>query len=334
MNLIDEKSPEIETYLREFPELWKNINTEVHKRVVGQEEIITGILVTLFAKGHCLLVGVPGLAKTHIVKTLAEIMLLDFKRIQFTPDLMPADVTGVEVLRQDNDGNREFKFVPGPVFTQMLLADEINRTPPKTQAALLEAMQENCVTVGGINHALPQPFFVLATQNPLEQEGTYKLPEAELDRFLLCLNMDYPSHAEEARITEMTTTNTMQAIGKVVDAETLINMQTMIRTIPIPPTVLEYIVKMVRLTRPSDASAPEEVRRYVRWGAGTRACQALALAGKVYAVIDGRANVAIEDIDRAAHAVLNHRLILNYHATSDRVGVDAIIDELIQQAKI
>ncbi|MGB0744385.1 MAG: AAA family ATPase [Opitutales bacterium] len=333
MNKIDENSPDLESLFREFPELWNRIHEEMGKRVVGQKAVVSQILVTLFAQGHCLLVGVPGLAKTHIIKTLSEILSVDFKRIQFTPDLMPSDVTGLEILQQDAEGRREFKFVEGPIFTQLLLADEINRTPPKTQAALLEAMAERTATVGGAKHPLPEPFFVLATQNPLEQEGTYRLPEAELDRFLLCLNMEYPELEEEISITEMTTTNSMQPVDKVLDAETLVNMQIMVRTIPIPKSVSEYLVRVVRLSRPQSPDAPEGTKRYVRWGAGTRACQALALCGKVYAAVAGRANVAIDDVDKAVHAVLNHRMILNYHASSDGKTVDALIDEIIASAK-
>jgi len=267
------------------------------------------------------------------VRSLAEILDLTFQRIQFTPDLMPSDVTGTEILDEGADGKREFRFVPGPVFANLLLADEINRTPPKTQAALLEAMQEHRVTVAGSTYSLPAPFFVLATQNPIEQEGTYPLPEAQMDRFMFNLRVDYPSRDEEIRILQETTRDEIKPVQKVLNGEQLLALQHCVKQIPVPPSVAEYAVDLVQATRPGSPTAPDFIKKYLQWGAGPRACQYLALAGKALAVLDGRFNVAREDIVQSAKLVLRHRLIANYRAEADQVTVDNLIDQLVAAAK-
>jgi MoxR-like ATPase len=310
-------------------DLYRAVAREMGLRIVGQDEIIRDLFVALLVQGHCLMIGVPGLAKTMMVKTLAEILKLEFRRIQFTPDLMPGDITGSEIIEETTDGKRAFRFVRGPVFTQMLLADEVNRTPPKTQAALLEAMQEHYVTIAGQSHPLPEPFFVLATQNPIEQEGTYPLPEAQLDRFMFNLRVDYPSHSEEVQVLLRTTMNHQPSLSKVMGAEDIIRLQHAVRQIPVPQSVAEYTVRLVQATRPRSEKAPEVVKHCVQWGAGPRASQYLALGGKALAVLDGRFNVAREDVRDAAKLVLRHRIITNYHAEADRITVDDIIDELL-----
>jgi MoxR-like ATPase len=326
-NNISEKTAET---LKKFPELITKIKKELAKKIIGQEKLIDELLTAVFAKSHCLLVGVPGLAKTLLIQTLAEIADLNFSRIQFTPDMMPMDITGNEILEEDHaTGHREFKFVKGPIFAQLILADEINRTPPKTQSALLEAMQEQKVTVAGKKYELISPFFVLATQNPIEQEGTYPLPEAQLDRFMFSLNVVYPKFNEEVDILLSTTQNKSPKINKVVTAEEIVETQTALREIHIPRSVAEFAVKLASSTRPDSEFAPEFIKKYLRWGAGPRACQFLALAGKVYAALDKRFNVAEEDIEKAAHSVLEHRLVLNYHAEADLKTPSDIIDELI-----
>jgi MoxR-like ATPase len=264
-----------------------------------------------------------------MVKTLAEILNLEFRRIQFTPDLMPSDITGSEIIEEAADGRRSFRFVHGPVFTQMLLADEINRTPPKTQAALLEAMQEHHVTIAGKSHPLTEPFFVLATQNPIEQEGTYPLPEAQLDRFMFNIRVDYPSTGEEVQILLRTTMNRQPTPRKLLTGEEIISLQQAVRQVPVPLSVAEYAVRLVQSTRPHGPTAPDVVKHCVQWGAGPRASQYLALAGKALAVLDGRLNVAREDVQAAAKLVLRHRIITNYHAEADRITVDDIIDQLL-----
>ena len=315
--------------LRRVPALYGQLATELGKRIIGQEEIIRDLFVALAVQGHVLMVGVPGLAKTLLVRSLAEILDLSFQRIQFTPDLMPSDIMGTEILEESPDGKREFRFVGGPIFASLLLADEINRTPPKTQAALLEAMQERRVTVAGRTYPLPAPFFVLATQNPIEQEGTYPLPEAQLDRFMFNLQVGYPSHAEEVRILLETTTNQAPVMNKVWSGEEMIALQHAVRQVPVPPSVAEYAVTLVQSTRPNGPKPPDFIKRYLEWGAGPRASQYLALAGKVFAVLDGRFNVAKEDIQRSAKLVLRHRLITNYRAEADKLTVDQIIDQLV-----
>ena len=317
----------------QFHELWKRVHHEMDKRIIGQDKVIDQILMAILCRGHCLLVGVPGLAKTYIIKTLSDIMALEFKRIQFTPDLMPSDITGSEVLQMDEEGRRSFQFVKGPVFTQMLLADEINRTPPKTQAALLEAMQERKVTVMGKDYPLSEPFFVLATQNPVEQEGTYKLPEAELDRFMFCLHMGYSSFDEEVEVTVRTTMGIEESVKKVLSAEAIMDMQELVMNVPIPESVSAHIVKIVRSTRPGQDGVPDFVDRYVQWGAGPRACQSLALAGKVNALLAKRVNVSREDVEKAAFSVLNHRVLLNFNAEADGKSIEWLIDKVLGSIK-
>ena len=322
-------SEEVTAVLELIPAKVAAIKTELSKRILGQEALIDEMLVAILARGHCLLIGVPGLAKTLLISTLGQIGSLDFNRVQFTPDMMPSDITGSEILEENHStGLREFKFVKGPVFTQLLLADEINRTPPKTQAALLEAMQEQQVTVAGKRYSLEKPFFVMATQNPIEQEGTYPLPEAQLDRFMFCLNVDYPNFTDEVDILLATTQDNQAELYQVITAAELLEMQNAIRQITIPRSVAEFATRLVRATRPNQTDSITFINKYVRWGAGTRACQYLALAGKVFATLDGRLNVATEDIVKAAYPVLRHRIIINYRAEADQVKVEAIIDEL------
>jgi MoxR-like ATPase len=321
-------------HLDHFSDVWNRLNNELDKRIVGQDPLIKELLIAIFSRGHCLLIGVPGLAKTLLVSTLGETTSLSFNRIQFTPDMMPSDITGNEILEEDQaSGRREYKFVKGPIFAQLILADEINRTPPKTQAALLESMQEHSVTVAGERYPMDEPFFVLATQNPIEQEGTYPLPEAQLDRFMFCLNVDYPSFEDEVNILLSTTQDQQEELNQVVTPEEIINIQKAIRKIPVPTSVAEYAVRLVSATRPDAETSPEISKKYLRWGAGPRASQYLAIAGKVYAVLDGRYNVSVEDIRMAAHAVLRHRLILNYQAQADLQTADTIIDTLLKQIK-
>ncbi len=315
--------------LREVRDLYPIIAQELGKRIVGQQELIRDLFVALLAQGHCLMVGVPGLAKTLMVRTLAECLELDFRRIQFTPDLMPGDILGSEILEETDDGKRIFRFVPGPIFGQLILADEINRTPPKTQAALLEAMQERRVTVAGASHPLKAPFFVLATQNPIEQEGTYPLPEAQLDRFMFCLHVSYPSRAEEVDILLRTTGNKEEQATPVLTGEKILALQQAIRGVPVPHSVAEFAVELVSRTRPTSPHTLDSVKRYVRWGAGPRASQYLALAGKVHAVLNGRFNVAREDIAVVAPLVLRHRMILNYRAEADSVTTDTLVREIV-----
>jgi MoxR-like ATPase len=310
----------------------QNLRAQIARRIVGQNAVVDDILIALLARGNCLIVGVPGLAKTLLIRTLSEILDLRFNRIQFTPDLMPSDITGTEIIEENPATHeRSFVFVPGPLFAQIILADEINRTPPKTQAALLEAMQEQRVTVAGKTYLLEQPFFVLATQNPIEQEGTYPLPEAQLDRFMFSLKLGYPTFAEEVEILRTTTMDEEPELTQVMGAEELIEFQKVVRKIPVPPSVAEYAVRLVQATRPDPLAIPPlaAVHRYIRWGAGPRASQYLALAGKVLAVLDGRYNVAVEDIQRAAYPVLRHRIIANYHAEADKLSTDDLIKRLM-----
>ena len=305
------------------------IMAQVGRVIIGQREVVEGVLIALLARGHCLLVGVPGLAKTLLVSTLAKALDLKFSRIQFTPDLMPSDITGTEVLEEDRTtGRRNFRFVKGPIFANIVLADEINRTPPKTQAALLQAMQEYEVTVGGKSYPLEEPFFVLATQNPIEQEGTYPLPEAQLDRFMFELWIDYPSEEEEKEIVHATTGATVPEVNKVLDAKRIVELQGLVRRVPVSDKVVEYAVGLVRDTRPSP-DAPEFVRRWVRWGAGPRASQYLILGAKTRAVLDGRYTPSIEDVRAVALPVLRHRLVTSFHADADGVGPDEIVRRLL-----
>ncbi len=308
---------------------YRRIRKEMSKAIVGQEQVLEELLIAIFARGHCLLVGVPGLAKTLMIRTLAESLILSFSRIQFTPDLMPSDITGTEVLQEDKTtGQRLFKFLHGPLFANVVLADEINRTPPKTQAALLEAMQERQVTVGGTRHKLPDPFFVLATQNPIEQEGTYPLPEAQQDRFMFNILVDYPDEEEEFRIVEMTTTTHQPKLDRVLSATDILEMQDIVRKVPVAPYVIRYAMKFTRLTRKEKGQVPDFIKEYVTWGAGPRASQFLILAAKARAVLHGRYYVSCEDIRAVAPPVLRHRIITNFNAEAEGIKPDEIVKRL------
>lgn len=309
----------------------RRILDEIHKVFVGQDEAIERIIVSLLAGGHVLLVGVPGLGKTLLVKSIARMFSLEFKRIQFTPDLMPADIFGTELVEEDPaTGKRAFRFAKGPVFANIVLADEINRTPPKTQAALLEAMEERHVTAGGETHALDEPFFVLATQNPIELEGTYPLPEAQLDRFLLNVILDYLPPEHEQKMVSDTTAPERAALTKIFTAEEIVDLQKMVREVPASQNVVAYAVRLVGATRPTAGNAPQLVREKVKWGAGSRASQALILAGKARALLYGRYNVACEDVRALATPVLRHRIITNFHADAEGISATDIIDELLR----
>jgi MoxR-like ATPase len=303
---------------------YDTLKQEISKVIVGQETVIEQILISIFSGGHSLLVGVPGLAKTLMVNTIAKGLGLDFKRIQFTPDLMPSDILGSEIL--DND--RQFKFVKGPIFSNIILADEINRTPPKTQAALLEAMQERSVTIAGHHYKLDAPYFVLATQNPIEQEGTYPLPEAQLDRFMFSINLTYPSFEEEVQVVKQTTSKLQSEVEVVFSASEILEFQALIRKIPVADNVIEYAVKMVGKTRPKSLEATELIKQYIDWGAGPRASQNLILAAKTYAVINGKLSPDIEDVQAVAISILRHRTIKNYKAEADGVSIESIIESL------
>jgi len=304
---------------------YKQISAEIGKVIIGQEEVLKFVLISIFSNGHCLLVGVPGLAKTLLVQTVAQVLDLDFKRIQFTPDLMPSDIIGSEILGED----RNFKFIPGPVFANIILADEINRTPPKTQAALLEAMQEKAVTAAGVTHRLAQPFFVLATQNPIEQEGTYPLPEAQLDRFMFNVALDYPTFKEELQVVKNTTSTLKPEVKKLLNAEQIIYFQQLVRNIPVTDNVLEYAVKLVAKTRPNGEMAGPNVKRLLNWGAGPRASQFLILGAKCHAVINGKYSPDIEDVKAIAKPILRHRIIRSYHAEAEGLSTDDIIEQLL-----
>ena len=304
---------------------YKHIISEIGKVIIGQDEVVKSVLISIFSNGHCLLVGVPGLAKTLLVQTVAKVLHLDFSRIQFTPDLMPSDIIGSEILGED----RNFKFLSGPVFANIILADEIYRTRPKSQAALLEAMQEKAVTVAGMTHKLAQPFFVLATQNPIEQEGTYPLPEAQLDRFMFNVSLDYPTFNEELQIVKNTTSTQTQQVKKILNAEQIIYFQQLVRNIPITDNVLEYAVKLVSRTRPNSESASADVKRLLNWGAGPRASQFLVLGAKCHAVINGKYSPDIEDVRAVAKPVLRHRIIRSYHAEAEGLSADDIIERLL-----
>jgi MoxR-like ATPase len=316
----------------------RQLHEQVGKVVVGQEEVINQLFMALFCSGHGLLVGVPGLAKTLLISTIARSMSLAFNRIQFTPDLMPSDITGTEVIEEDRTtGKRELRFVKGPIFANVILADEINRTPPKTQAALLEAMQERHVTAGGMTHALPAPFFVLATQNPIEQEGTYPLPEAQLDRFMFMIHVDYPEERDELEIVRRTTTHHKADVQQVLTGEQVMNIQRLVRSVPAADNVIGYALRLVRATRrPKRGETdlrPETVRDYLAWGAGPRATQNLVLAGKARAVLAGRTHVTTDDIAAVAHPVLRHRVLTNYSAEADGITSDDLVDRLLKAIK-
>jgi MoxR-like ATPase len=311
-------------------EAYQQITRELAKVIVGQREVIEQLLIAMFARGHCLLVGVPGLAKTLMIRSLADALSLDYNRIQFTPDLMPSDITGTEVIQQDKaTGDRQLRFIPGPVFANIVLADEVNRTPPKTQAALLEAMQEHQVTAGGQRHKLPQPFFVLATQNPIEQEGTYPLPEAQLDRFMFSVLVDYPSEQDELEIVKRTTADLETHVTRTLNAEQILQLTRIVRRVPIADHIARYALQLARLTRHQLAEAPEFVRQYVMWGAGPRASQYLVLGAKARAILQGRYYVSQEDIRAVALPVLRHRIKTNFNADAEGVSTDDIVRRLI-----
>ena len=304
---------------------YKELKNEIHKIIVGQDEVVDQVLISIFSRGHCLLVGVPGLAKTLLVNTISQTLGLSFNRIQFTPDLMPSDIIGSEIL----DENRSFKFIKGPLFSNIILADEINRTPPKTQSALLEAMQERAVTAAGVNYKLPAPFFVLATQNPIEQEGTYALPEAQLDRFMFNIWVDYPSYLEELAIVKATTSDLKIELRHVLTAEQIMNYQELIRRIPVADNVMEYAVKLVGKTRFSSEFAPQITKDYISWGAGPRASQYLIVGAKCHAALNGKYSRDIEDVKAVAKPILRHRLVRNYRAEAEGYSMDKIIETLL-----
>jgi len=311
-------------------EAHQKIRSELGKVIVGQEAVIDQLLIALFAGGHCILEGVPGLAKTLMISTLARSLSLSFNRIQFTPDLMPSDITGTEVIQEDRaTGARSFKFLPGPVFANVILADEINRTPPKTQAALLESMQECQVTVGGEGHKLPPPFFVLATQNPIEQEGTYPLPEAQQDRFMFKVFIGYPSYEEEYAIAEQTTAQVDPTVNAILSGEEILRFQQLVRRVPAAPEVIGHALDIARATRPNEPNCPELTKKMLTWGAGPRSVQALLLGGKTRAALNGRHCVSAEDVRALAHPVLRHRLVTNFSAEAEGYPTDRIVDELL-----
>lgn len=303
---------------------YEEIRKEIAKVIVGQDEVVKSVLISIFSNGHCLLVGVPGLAKTLLVQTVANVLDLSFNRIQFTPDLMPSDIIGSEILGED----RNFKFIKGPVFSNIILADEINRTPPKTQAALLEAMQEKSVTAAGVTHPLPKPFFVLATQNPIEQEGTYPLPEAQLDRFMFNVSLSYPSFEEELNIVRNTTSNKIPQLKRILNAEQIAYFQQLVRDIPVADHVLEYAVKLVAKTRPNTIHATDEVNKYLSWGAGPRASQYLIIGAKCHAAINRKYSPDIEDVQAVAQPILKHRIVRNYKAEAEGMSTAQIVANL------
>lgn len=317
--------------LRQLAAAWQKIRSELGRVIVGQQEVVEQLLIAIFSQGHCLLEGVPGLAKTLMVSTLARTLQLEFKRIQFTPDLMPSDIVGTEVIQEDRaSGKREFRFIPGPVFANIVLADEINRTPPKTQAALLEAMQERQVTTGGQRRPLPAPFFVLATQNPIEQEGTYTLPEAQQDRFMFKVFVDYPAYAEEYQIAEVTTGSGLAEVGQVLSSTDILKMQELVRKVPVAPHVIHYALRMVRATRVHDPDCPEFVREHVSWGAGPRGAQYLLLGAKARAAMNGRTFATTGDVQSVAKPVLRHRVITSFAAESAGINSDRVIEHLLK----
>jgi len=322
---------DFDEFLGKFNKHHGLMTDELHKVIIGQQSVIDQILADIFTGGHCLLVGVPGLAKTLIVSTIAKILDAEFKRIQFTPDLMPSDITGTNVLDETESGKREFRFVKGPVFTNVLLADEINRTPPKTQAALLQAMQEHEVTVGQETYKLPDPFFVIATQNPIEQEGTYPLPEAQLDRFMFNVKVDYPSLEEEERILAATATGERSEVRRVLTAKSIVFLQKQISQIEIAPLTINYVTRLVRATRPKEADSPKFIQELIDWGAGPRAGQYLIAGGKAMAAMNGQPAVSVENIRRVAIPVLRHRIAPNFQAQAEGYTPESIIERLIKE---
>ena len=311
--------------IKDFQQSYENFRQEIAKVIVGQDAVIKNVLISIFSGGHCLLVGVPGLAKTLLVQTISEVLGLDFNRIQFTPDLMPSDIVGAEVF----DENRQFHFNKGPLFANIILADEINRTPPKTQAALLEAMQERSVTAAGHAYQLPKPFFVLATQNPIEQEGTYPLPEAQLDRFMFNVVLNYPSFEEELAVVKNTTSDKQVALSKVLNGDDILKYQQLIRKIPVADNVTEYAVKLVSNTRPNTAHATDRVNQFVSWGAGPRASQYLVIGAKCHAAVNGKFSPDIEDVKAVATPILRHRMVKNYKAEAEGISIEQLINELL-----
>ncbi|QDT70452.1 Denitrification regulatory protein NirQ [Planctomycetes bacterium MalM25] len=324
------KSRNLGDVLQEFSQHRWVMQQELQKVIVGQDAVIEQVFAAIFTRGHCLLEGVPGLAKTLLVSTLAQILDLRFQRVQFTPDLMPSDITGTNVLEEDDAGRRNFKFVEGPIFTNVLLADEINRTPPKTQAALLQAMQEREVTVGQTTYDLPQPFFTIATQNPIEQEGTYPLPEAQLDRFMFNIKIDYPTQAEEEQILAATTRGERPEVSKVLSTKAILNVQKLVTSVAVSEYVIKYAAALVRATRPKSDDAPDFVRDLVDWGAGPRAGQFLIQGGKAIAAMDGRFSVAIEDVQKIALPVLRHRVGANFQAQAEGMTTEDIVGRLLE----
>ena len=321
--------------VQKLNQAFQTITSELGKVIVGQQHVIEELLISMFARGHCLLVGVPGLAKTLMIRTLADALSLEFSRIQFTPDLMPADITGTEVIQEDRaTGTREFRFLRGPIFANVILADEINRTPPKTQAALLEAMQEHQVTVGGKRHKLEEPFFVLATQNPIEQEGTYPLPEAQLDRFMFNVYVDYPDEDEELRIVQQTTADVEVQIAPTLSADEIVALGHIVRKVPVADHIARYALRLARRTRRTGGEEPEFVRNFVSWGAGPRASQFLVLGAKARAVLHGRNFVSTDDIRAVAFPVLRHRIMTNFNAEAEGLKPDDIIRRLIEYVEI
>ncbi len=311
--------------LNDLSSAYKKLFDEINKVIIGQDEVVKEVLISIFSRGHCLLVGVPGLAKTLLVSTISKVLGLDFNRIQFTPDLMPSDIIGTEIL----DENRQFKFVKGPLFTNFVLADEINRTPPKTQAALLEAMQERSVTTAGQHFDLAAPFFVMATQNPIEQEGTYPLPEAQLDRFMLNVIVDYPKYEDEVNIVKSTTTDSKVELNKILSAKEILKFQELIYKIPVNDSVIKYAVSLVAKTRPEGEMATEDVKKYIDWGAGPRASQYLIIGAKTHAALNGKFSPDIEDVQAVAYPILRHRLSKNYKAEAEGLSIEDIIKSLL-----
>jgi MoxR-like ATPase len=328
---MTQKTKSLGDVLHEFAQHRQVMQQELQKIIIGQQEVIEQLFAAIFTRGHCLLEGVPGLAKTLMVSTLARILDVGFKRIQFTPDLMPSDITGTNVLEEDENGRRQFRFVEGPIFSNILLADEINRTPPKTQAALLQAMQERQVTVGRETYDLPDPFFTIATQNPIEQEGTYPLPEAQLDRFMFNIKVGYPSSEEEERILATTSRMEKVEVQKVLSSRAIVNLQKLVNSVAVSEFIVKYVARLVRATRPGDPSAPKFVRELVTWGAGPRAGQFLINGGKALAAMDGRFSVAIDDVRRIAVPVLRHRISTNFQAQAEGMTTEDVVLRLVKE---
>ena len=330
---VKKPSANDEKMAKALVESYDKLKDQVHKVIVGQDDVLEQLMIAMLARGHCLLEGVPGLAKTLMVRSLAQAINLSFRRIQFTPDLMPADITGTDIIQEDKaSGHRQLVFEKGPIFSQIVLADEINRTPPKTQAALLEAMQEHDVSVGGKTYHLDEPFFVLATQNPIEQEGTYQLPEAQRDRFLFQVIVDYPSRDEERQIVEQTTSTFESALEPVLDGKTIMQCQETVRRVPVPEHVYDFVLDLVRMARPNEESAPKWVKDLIDWGPGPRACQQLILGSKVRALLRGRYHVTSDDVEALAHPVLRHRIVPTFNAEAEGITVESIIDRLLKDA--